>query len=56
MTASTNVTNADIVDRLTSASGSVFVDTEEGLIGVRRPTPDEVIRLEDAVSTLTESQ
>lgn len=55
MTTSTNVTNADIVDRLTSAyPGSVFVDTEEGLIGVRRPTPDEVIRLEDAVSTLTD--
>ena len=48
-------TAADIVDRLTATyPGSVFVDTEEGLIVVRRPSPEEAIKLEDAVSTLTD--
>ena len=55
MSTPTPDTAADIVDRLTATyPGSVFVDTEEGLIVVRRPSPEEAIKLEDAVSTLTD--
>lgn len=54
-TTTATATTDEIVDRLTTTyPGSVFVTTEEGLIVVRRPTPDEAIRLEDAVSTLTD--
>lgn len=47
--------NLETLDRLKSAyPGCVGVQTECGLIVVRRPTADEVIAVEDAIGTLTD--